>query len=328
MYWTDSKTLSPPCLPGDPAPFLKVSPWVPHSLGTAWMGSNTLTLASSLYRCAPAELCCLPACRLPVKGNEQGIKGVIKAAIQGWLAGGNVLYFEQSNPPPLCRSQRGTHQGDLSSSCLQTPHQHDVWGASKTGIQGWWECTSHPALPPPSKGSSTGHKQATSADFFLFMLADCQSEAVSESSGGSLKRPSRAGWLPGMSSGSLHKHVEPAWAQDATRKQKAGVVWNRSVDYVRSHFVHVSTKVSLTNKFITAINGKKPYNPIFLVMNLVAIASKASPPPHACQAQSPRLPEESLWVPHAPEPPPPPPPPTTETEWPILPSTCLGKSTK
>ncbi|KAK9843387.1 hypothetical protein WJX84_000783 [Apatococcus fuscideae] len=55
-------------------------------------------------------------------------------------------------------------------------------------------------------------------------------------------RPSRAGWLPGMSPGSMHKIVEPAWGPEATRKQKAGVVWNKSVDYVLGHFVSVSSK--------------------------------------------------------------------------------------
>ncbi|KAK9839120.1 hypothetical protein WJX74_009892 [Apatococcus lobatus] len=55
-------------------------------------------------------------------------------------------------------------------------------------------------------------------------------------------RPSRAGWLPGMSPGSLHTHVEPAWTENATRKEKAGVIWNKSVDYVKSHFVSVSSK--------------------------------------------------------------------------------------
>ena len=46
-----------------------------------------------------------------------------------------------------------------------------------------------------------------------------------------------------MSPGSLHTHVEPAWAENATRKEKAAVVWHKSVDYVKSHFVSVSAKV-------------------------------------------------------------------------------------
>lgn len=72
--------------------------------------------------------------------------------------------------------------------------------------------------------------------------ADAYQKAIATGSTAS-SRPSRAGWLPGMSPGSLHTHVEPAWAENATRKEKAAVVWNKSVDYVKSHFVSVSSKV-------------------------------------------------------------------------------------